>query len=171
MAVILLAAPGARATLIGDNVTCDIIPSSLWACDAATATVVDPGKEFTLLLTGNARFDVDIGASSIDLLHVGTNGLQLGAGEVVTFGDLDWVGLNGMIVGFSLTTGGTTGLVASDVTFTDHSLSIDLDNGAQYDPDAFINIDLDVVHTPIPEPATMGLFLAGLAAFGTRRRA
>jgi len=99
-------------------------------CDPTTATV-GAGTEFALWF-GNPGgpnsvidFLVDVAASSITLTVALPGGLNLGLlTSTTTFGSLD--SSAGDIVGVSLATSSVAGVDSSDLSFTAHSVSIDI---------------------------------------------
>jgi len=82
---------GAKASLIGDTVDCDMQPNNIWSCNQASAVVAAGGPEFTLDLNQTTRFHVDVGVSSVLLTWVAAGGFTLGASDVFTLSSLDWV--------------------------------------------------------------------------------
>ncbi len=165
-----LLAPPASASLIGDTVDCDIQPNgSFWSCDQPSA-VVGAGVEFILSLQSAPRFSVDVGADGFTISYDQINtGLGLGAGEVFTLSDMDWVGMpTGVITDAFLEVQVGGGLVDADVTFTDHSVRLDM-NGTSWSPNDFVRIALVTDHS-VPEPLTSALLLMGLGGLALRRR-
>lgn len=160
----------AQATLIGDTVDCSITPNSIWSCDPTSAKIVDPGNEFALKLLVGIKtdfFSVDIGASSVLLKYVNEGSLSAGAGELLTLSDLDWLNSLDKIAGFSLEVFGAEGLTASDITFNDHSVSVNL-NETSWKPGDFAAISLETDRTAVPEPSsTLGLLIVGGIGVGS----
>jgi len=139
-----MAAAGAHASLVGSSATCSIAPAALWTCNAAAATVVDPGEEFRLLLVGNDFFSIDIDASSLKITLIANGGLGMGAGELATFGGLSAAtGISGF------TSVGEHGFDASDVSLVGGVLSLNL-NLSGWNPGDSATISLDVAAVPEP---------------------
>jgi len=96
------------------------------------------------------------GASGADFLDVKQNRFQFTS----LYGD------DTVITGVTLATN-ISGLDASRITFGAHELKVDM-RGLQASADAYFQINL--VTTPVPEPASAALLLGGLALFAVRRR-
>ena len=159
---------GANATLIGDTVTCDVEPASLYTCSSPTA-VVGAGVEFVVdLVAAPPTFDIDIGASSISMTNTG-GGLGAGAGELLTIGSLNWLGLaSSSIIGVAnFMTAGTAGMEIGDISFAGDTIMIDFDSGASWATDSYISFDLIFA---VPEPAILSLMAIGLLGLGLVRR-
>jgi hypothetical protein len=167
--VVLMVSFTAQATLIGDTATCSTSGPVL-TC-STPAAVVTPAPEFTLLLFGTTpEFAVDIGASSIAITLV-SGGISMSAtGSAFTLASLD--DSAGDIVGIAnFTTSGTTGIDASDITFTAHAVRFNVDDSAWTEGrNSFARFDLVVRGAAVAEPATLALLSIGLGAFGITRR-
>jgi hypothetical protein len=167
LVVLLNGMARADASLVGDSVTCE----GDFTCSPSTATV-GAGSEFGLSFLGTQSFSVDVEASSITLTFSEPVANSFG-GFVTTFGDLD--SSAGDIVGFQLVTGGELveqTLFASAVSFTAHSVSINLD-GSAWAPGETATISLTFANASVPVPATLLLLssvVAGLATVRTWRR-
>jgi hypothetical protein len=140
---------------------------AFWACSPTSATV-GAGAEFSLLLLGDPFFAVDLGSETIKLTLISSGSLGMGAGEVLTLSDLDWLPTPGMIVGFTLDFSDSSDFTASDISFGPDSVTMVL-NGSSWSPGQMAQITLDVSH--VPEPAVLVLLVIGsgvLAAFRLR---
>ncbi|WP_245306199.1 VPLPA-CTERM sorting domain-containing protein [Roseovarius aestuariivivens] len=164
-----LAASGAQAaTLQGDTVSCGIVSTGPWSCSTSTA-LVGMGSEFTLQFFGNDLFSVDIAASSIRLDFV-SGSLGAGAGELLTFSDLDFTPASNIVGIGNFQTTALFGVQASDVSFTADSVSFDF-NGTDWRNGQFVSFDLVTAQTGVvPLPAGLPLLLAGLGGLGLLAR-
>ena len=174
--LLLGAAPrAAEASLIGDSVTCATTTAPQFNCAPATATV-GSGAEFTLSVPFQDFFSVDVAASSItDAFAIPPDStLTLENFGLLTFGSLD--SSLGDVVGVSLTTTGLiTGIDASDLSFTAHSVTLDL-NGNNFwanPPDspvasAVISL-LFADAAAVPGPATLLLLASAITGLGAVR--
>ena len=163
-AMSLASAASAGGGLIGDEVFSVITPGGIWQSNPGSAFVIDPGVEFNLDLVGDTFFQVDLDAFSILLDYVATGGLGMGAGEVYELTGLDFAG-GVTIIGFNLTlSGGIVGFDATDISFTDHSVTMVLNGSSWQSGNTFALIDLIVT------PAPGALALLGMAGLVTRRR-
>ena len=150
--------------LIGDEVFSTITPGAIWSSSPGSAFVTDPGVEFNLDLVGNTFFQVDLDAFSILLDYVAPGGLGMGANELYVLSGLDFAG-GETIIGFNLTlSGGIVGFDASDISFTDDSVTMVLHGSSWSAGDTFARIDLIVT------PAPGAIALLGMAGLVTRRR-
>jgi PEP-CTERM motif len=73
-----------------------------------------------------------------------------------------------VITGVTLTTGNIAGLDASRISFSAHSVQVDMRGLGLGAPQAFFQLDLQTV--PVPEPASVALLLGGLALLAARQR-
>lgn len=113
----------ANATLIGDNVDCNISAGGSFTCSLSTNTVVKPGIEF--YVGGGDVISVDIGASVVDFEFLVGGSLSA---TIINLTDLYWIDMPlGEIVGFSLNNvAGINDFLSANVSFSAHSLSVDL---------------------------------------------
>lgn len=167
LAVGLLLASNASASLIGDTVSCSY-GFSLRACSDTTAEVIDPGAEFML----GSQLSVDIGDSSILISQVaGTFGLP-GADEVLIIGDMQWTDFpDGFISGVTL--GTVTNLIneptLENLSFTPDSVTIALTGTGTWTVGSSIEVLVEATHV-IPLPPAVWLFASALGLLGWLRR-
>jgi hypothetical protein len=166
----------ADASLVNDSVTCTETIGGVDACSTAAATVTDPGiPEFTLnLFFGQPDFTVDLKASSITLAIIDvptTVSIIFPAGQTLILGDLD--SSAGDIVGRSLSTsGGLSGLTLSDISFTAHSVVIDLGGTGWADTPTPGTAVISLIFensAAVPVPGPFVLLIAAVAGMGVVR--
>ena len=126
-------------------------PSAAQICQALTAPTQ------TLDLSDSSiRYDYTGAGSSFNSIPV--NGFAFeslfGAGTVIT--------------GVTLTSSGVTGLDASRISFSAHSVQVNMSGVSVSGPQA--SFQLDIQTAPVPEPANAALLLGGLALLASRRR-
>jgi hypothetical protein len=157
VALLLIGASAAKASLIGDTVGCDQVGSGKFSCSPSTATVVDPGVEFQLGPAG-LSFSVDFRANDVLITNTASSNQRLG-GTI-----LDLTDLTNAFTGASLlSTSGVTGLGASVVSFSAGTVVVDMRDGlGVYLPGATIDVALNPA-AAVPEPASLTLLVAALA--------
>ena len=119
------------ASLIGDTITCTLTGAIAmrFVCVPASA-VLGPSQEFELVvsfvMSVRTGFVVDIGAGSVTLTNTSSEQRIFDALPItLIFGSLD--DSTGDIVGVAnFTTTNTSGISASDVSFTEHSVTFQL---------------------------------------------
>lgn len=160
MAVFLLtlvAVTPVDASLIGRTAHCEIQSANAdWACDR-NSSLVGPGTEFTLSFGEfGSVFSVDIGSSSLRLtmINAGIN-INLLADELLIVSGLRGV-LDAMLASSSV-----VGLGASDVSFTERSVSLNLAS-TRWTPGDEALISVAVAPARIPEPGTAALICTAL---------
>ena len=171
---IILCVGTARAALIGDTVQCAVTGIFQPTCGLSNTAVVGPGPEFVFAepdFSGDL-LTIDIGASSITIQTIGFS-LGFDPGTSIILSDLDWVGMNGAIVGIeNFSTSGTIDIEASDVSFTANSITFDLSESA-WDGNVVGIAEWDLVVTHVPVPPALLLFgsgLLGLVSMATRKK-
>ena len=156
-----------HATLIGDSV--DLTASG---CGPCTEIVVEGGApEFSF---SGGTFSINVEESSFEVAYVPpTGGTGFGFGNFLTLSSLNWVNdPTGIITGLTLTNNGVSGLSASNLSFTDNSVTVDL-GSTGWGPADNILVDLQTFHpAAVPAPSAMllmGSGLVGLIAWRWRK--
>jgi hypothetical protein len=173
-AVVLTFSSAVQASLIGDTVNCNFnSATNSVVCSTANAVVVPAAPEFTLNTTFGTPiplFSVDIGASSIAINFLLTGTTTFGSTvQSLTLGSLDPSA--GDIVGIAnFATTSTTGVDASDVSFTPDSVTFNFSQSGWQTTAAFASFDLVFGAAAAPEPASFALLGVGLAALALVRR-
>lgn len=164
--IFMVAISNAQASLIGDSVRAELSGGSL-SLDQ-TAVVADPGIEFSLVI-GSATLSLDVKSDSFDIIH------DIGSFPAVvatswTLSDLDWGISSGIVTDVTLASG--DGSVITGISFTDDSITIDIDNYF-VPPQNQIEIwsfDITASHA-VSEPSTIAMLGAGIAiGFGAAFR-
>jgi hypothetical protein len=164
VAVFLCISNSARAMLIGDTVTC----SSAFTTCSPTSAVVAGGAEFQF---NSGLFVVDI-ADNIGDPFIKISSLSsftFGANGTITIGDIDDSG--GNIVGITSVSAsaGISGIDASDISFTAHTVSFNLANSV-WTSNQGLTVQLAVRPAAVPEPGSLALVALALAGIGFSRR-
>ncbi len=118
------------ASLIGDTITCTLTGARCVRGCLPASAVVGPSQEFELVvgivISQPTGFVVDIGAGSVTLINTSSEQRIFDPLPItLIFGSLD--DSTGDIVGVAnFTTTDTSGISASDVSFTEHSVTFQL---------------------------------------------
>ena len=175
----------AQASLIGDQINGCMKNPGVAQCalpvggdggffSSSTATVTDPGVEFSLL-TDYYDVLVDFQASSFTISIVNkyyTSGIPFSS-QLSTYDDLDFAGSPGGIIGLIERAGGTIPIVST--SFGPHSILVEQGQVPFTTIGEVFSTTFDIVtDSAIPEPATlalMGLGLVGIGFAGKKKRA
>ena len=142
---------------VGFSTPCAIPPVSPIGFTELTATVVDPGVEFTQL-AGNVTADFDDTSETLTALG-GVLDLRF------VFASNDWTLQN-----VALRPGGNLGVISLTLDSASNSFEVITENTVgNFLHMATFDITAEAKSAPIPEPSTMFLFGAGLAGLAAWR--
>ena len=145
LAAIGMTAAVAHADLTGDQVTGEIVGGPGAFQVVPPVAIVGAGDEFNIEFVGTPSHAIDIGANSMHVRSIFGARISTGAGEVLVLGDLDWVGVEGRIVGIENFQTNEPEYDINDVTFTDHEVRFDIGHNI-WEIDGFASWDLVVEH-------------------------
>lgn len=167
VAVLALTPTVAHADLTGDDVDGAIVGGpGAFQVVPPSATVGD-GVEFVIEFVGTPAFEIDMNAFTVHLYSVFGQRISTGAGESLVLSDLDGIGGDLIIIGITnFKTNEGPDITESDVTWTDHSVSLNM-SPTIWEPDGFVSFDLVF----LPAPSALALLgVAGLIGGRRRRR-
>lgn len=159
-------------------------------CSPAYASLIGDTVHFERNFNGNTFNSVDFvvgpgiennGEGGVYQIDVGDDYLMMlagpsvfgqfgGAPHTMEFSSLDWVDTEGIITGFEFSFSNLLNVTASDVSFTEDSVTVDISNMFTNNP-SWWRVDLITDHTPVPEPGILGSLLgAAFIGLGLTRR-
>ncbi|MGK7885563.1 MAG: PEP-CTERM sorting domain-containing protein [Crocosphaera sp.] len=163
---LMVAYAPAQAALLGDEVNAELLFDGSSGFNQ-TATVIDPGVEFTAF----SQLALDVKNDSFDLIYdlSGLGGINNNTTWVLS--DLDWVDTPGIITGVTLTSGDAN--VVTGTSFTDNSITVDLSSYTIPPQNSIetwsFDIETSKVSESVPEPGTiLGLLTIAGLGFGSR---
>ena len=173
----LASAAPVHANLIGDTIFADFTSATGHSISPGSAVVVNNGAIvlFTVDDGTDDDFDVRVENGNRFIFQSVSSATLFGAGNLLEFTDLDWVGQSGSIVGVSLVNEvDMFSLDASNLSFTANSLTIDF-GGVSFATGGTSGFDvlLDVQHNAAPVPssfALLGIAVLGMASSARKRR-
>lgn len=184
--VFALSSPLAFATLIGDEVSCELSGAQIgpvgepFFCNPSTA-IASEGFEFTISYDPDSPDTsilllVDILSSSIEIsFPFGPgNAAEFSTGELI-LGSLNWVDFpDAEITGFELDIVNVEGLQEADITTGPDFVTIDMTDTRWFTDSGSVTgratITLETNHAAVPEPTTLALLGIGLAGIGFARK-
>lgn len=179
----------ADMTLIGDTVNAELIlGTSAHETISPGSATVGAGPEFTIYSSiGSSLFTIDISDNSI-FMKIGNTSYSTANKSTLLrnlrISDIDWIGdPSAVIDGFTLTLGSDyqysdkvpEGITASDITFTDDSITFDFAGGAKWSRYNWVRIDLsasssDSPVTPVPSSILLACIGLGCASRKLRKK-
>ena len=162
-------AGSAQASLIGQTITC---MDANFICSPGSATVIDPGSEFTMS-AGEANFTIDVGDMSVLMSLASPLPTQFSVDFILELSDLIWSNdptaqITG-ITNFAVLN--IDGLDPADITAAGNTVVI------EYGVTTWgttSSVSFDLLTTPhgsrIPVPSTLALFLMALGGLGLTQR-
>lgn len=151
--LICLLSVNAKASLIGDDVTLEVLRDGFPFLDPQTRPV-GARVEFQFV-----ELFIDIGAETIDFVIDLPFPSSWNSDFDFVFSDLDWVGVSGEIVGLVV----SPFQGAGTATFTADSVMFSVPEGGSFVPGNYASIELITRHAA-PAPASLALLGVGLAA-------
>lgn len=158
-------APGtAHASLIGDEINVAIVVPNLSFSKSGKTIVAADSSDAFILANTFLTFSIDPFASGvvITLVDVDAAGsFAFSAGSTIQITDLDWMDAPGEVVGVSI---GTSTFLLNNVTtsYTLSSVGITSTGRNSWFVGQFLTIDIQSIHTVVPEPSILTLFGTGL---------
>ncbi len=120
----LVFAGPALAGLNGDVITCTPNFFFTGMTIGSSATIVDPGVEFTLAQPSTPLFDFDFNGNYLTITARAFNSIS--QSSTITFGDLDWIGdPPTTIIGLAIDAGSKV-ITPGGLSFTGDSLTVNL---------------------------------------------
>ena len=176
----------ADMTLIGDTVNAELIlGTSAHETISPGSATVGAGPEFTIYSSiGSTLFTIDISDNSI-FMKIGSTSYSTANTPTLLrnlcISDIDWIGdPSAVIDGFTLTLGSDwpysdnvpERITASDITFTDDSITFDFAGGAKWSRYNWVRIDLSASSgSPVvPVPSSILLACIGLGCASRKLR-
>ncbi len=144
LTALAMAAATAQADLTGDEVTGEIVGGPGAFVVVPPVAIVGAGDEFNVEFVGTPSHAIDIGANSMSVRSIFGSRISTGAGEVLVLSDLDWVGVDGRIIGIENFQTNEEYTI-NDVTFTDHEVRFNMAPNI-WEVDGFVSWDLIVEH-------------------------
>lgn len=168
MAMALMMAGSAQASLIGDTVTVTV--NWLSGPDSDSVTVAHPTVEFTNANGTNIGNDFLFAGESLDLQSAAIVLTLTGAFQ----GTIDVTGIDAVVTGLSAQAGSFGTLDQFSITNNGHSISFRYIGGTPTAPTGVSTLNLTFDDTPtnggVPEPTTVALMGAGLVGLAWLKR-